>query len=68
MSFSYEIYIEKWYYMSFSVKKENKQYILEDCGGHLGFIDEQDLKIKNSIRYDLLIQNPHCKVVLHIVF
>ena len=26
---------------------KNKQYILQDCGsGHLGFMDEQDLKIK----------------------
>ena len=44
----------------FFCQKENKLYILQDCGGsHLGFMDEQDLKIKSSIRNDLFIKKNH---------
>ena len=53
MSFSCEIY-------NVFCEKENKQYILQDDGGgHLGFMLEQYLKIKNNVTNDFLIQNSH---------
>ena len=46
-----------------SCQKENNQYILQDGdGGHLGFMNEQGLKIKNSVRNDFFIRNSHWKV------
>ena len=65
MGFLCEIYFEKCYYVL--CQKENKQYILQDRGdGHLGFMHEQDPKIKNNMRNDFLIRNS--QVVLRIVF
>ena len=48
MSFSYEIYLKV--VLGLHVvfcHKENKQYILQECGGgHHGVMDEQYLKLK----------------------
>ena len=66
ISFSYEIYFEKWYYMLFSVKKKIDNIIYKIVvGGHLGFMHEQYFKIKNSGRNEFSMPITGRKVVLH---
>ena len=49
--------------------QKTPQYICQDaCGGHLGFMHEQDLKVEQNVINDFLIRNIQRQVVMHIVF
>ena len=46
ITFSYNIHKDKWYYIFALSRKVKKYMLLDDSSGYLGFMHEQDLKLK----------------------